>query len=82
MNNPAAFPTVETAPNGSVSIEPGMSLRDYFAAQILPVIYRQTAEDWDEGKINGEDTSQENMAKEAYQLADAMLAERKRVGKK
>ena len=82
MNNQPAFPLIETAPNGSQSIEPGMTLRDYFAAQVLPVIYRQTAEDWDEGKINGEDTSQESMAKEAYQLADAMLAERKRVGKK
>lgn len=80
MNNPAAFPIVETAPNGSVSIEPGMTLRDYFAAQVLPVIYKQTADDYDDGKINEKDAAPRGMAYEAYKIADAMLAERERGG--
>ncbi|MDO4795553.1 MAG: hypothetical protein Q4A28_06385 [Brachymonas sp.] len=78
MNNPAAFPLIETAPNGSVSIEPGMALRDYFAAHVLPVIYKQTADDYDEGKINSKDADPKCMAHEAYKIADAMLAEREK----
>ena len=81
MNNQPAFPIIETAPDGSQSIETGMSLRDYFAAQVLPTIYKQTADDYDDGKINEKDADPSGMANKAYRIADAMLAERERGGK-
>lgn len=78
MNNQPAFPIVEPGPEGVASVEPGMTLRDYFAAQVLPTIYKQTADDYDEGKINAKEAGPKGMAYEAYKIADAMLAERER----
>ncbi len=78
MNYPSAFPILEQGGNGLELTDPGMTLRDYFAVQALPAIYRQTAVDFDEGKISVEDVSPNAMAREAYQIADAMLAERER----
>ena len=60
MDNPNAFPT---ANGGS-----GMSLRDYFAAQVLPHLH-----------IAGPETAErklKSIAEMAYRIADAMLAER------
>lgn len=46
----------------------GLTARDYFAAQILPAVYAA-------GVANGF-CDQDAMAKEAYELADAMLEAR------
>lgn len=79
MNNPSAFPTVETGPDGRQSVEVGMSLRDYFAAQALSVAY---AAYWECRRELPEVPKNwaKALAKEAYALADAMLAERQRKG--
>lgn len=75
----SAFPQVKSEQVGSggeyhteISSRGGMSLRDYFAAQVLPQVYA-TAEP---------DTFQHEhwryyLARDAYALADAMLAARK-----
>jgi hypothetical protein len=61
-----AFPTPET--NSHYSTD-GMSLRDYFAGQALPAVYTYHAHnDW----------TLKNVVERAYQLADAMLAERQK----
>lgn len=50
----------------------GMSLRDYFAAQALTGVLQARA------LLNGPDSlgSQEDVAEECYELADAMIAQR------
>lgn len=61
--NPPAFPNRgDNSPNNE--IYDGMSLRDYFAGQVLSNSYPYT-------KLTGE-----QLAKEAYQIADLMLKER------
>jgi len=63
MSNVPAFPTDDSNNDGSI-IEPrtsGMSLRDYFAAKIIPML------NW---------SSLDESAKRAYLIADAMLHER------
>ena len=62
-----AFPT-------HLNLTQGMSLRDYFAAKALPAIYKDTCEcgrveGWVEGWRN-------EVAAEAYAMADAMLKAR------
>jgi hypothetical protein len=49
----------------------GVSLRDYFASTVLPAVYTTSV-------TLGLETSQESIVQEAYELADAMLAERER----
>ena len=70
MNNPPAFPTG----TGVTPYNPGMTLRDYFAAQALT-----GAQIWD-AVINGKNAqfsaSTEKLAKVAYAVADAMLKAR------
>lgn len=51
----------------------GMTLRDYFAAKALHGIMQADAWETDDGELI---YSNESYAKEAYELADAMLAER------
>ena len=55
----------------------GMSLRDWFAGQIAPTIWREFQEDGTSAKFpewkNG-------VAIESYRIADAMLAEREKGG--
>jgi len=46
----------------------GMSLRDYFAAQVLPAVYAHA--------LNEGVESQDAIVAEAYELADAMLEQR------
>ena len=64
---PSAFPILERGGNGLELTSAGMSLRDYFAAQAMPVLLAQLAEypvqNWRTGDI----------ALDAYQMADAML---------
>ena len=49
----------------------GMSLRDYFAGQVIACVY---------GDYLDAEPSPQEIAKIAYEIADAMLAERKRGG--
>lgn len=66
-----AFPSVlyshERAENWSTD---GMSLRDWFAGRVLPQI-------WADDRCHDEEAmTLDEMAHEAYRMADAMLAER------
>lgn len=63
-NNPFAFPFV-----ANDLVNPGLSLRDYFAAHIAAGMVTDK-EQWG--------ANPETMAANAYQLADAMLKERER----
>lgn len=80
MNNPSAFPIVETGPDGRQSVEVGMSLRDYFAAAAFPSIYKEFWSSHRAGEFQLCDKWPEGLAREAYRIADAMLAERERGG--
>jgi hypothetical protein len=55
--------------------EQGMTLRDYFAAQSLPAIFRDYWEDVRAGRYSSEHW-QMGIAKSAYLMADAMLKAR------
>ena len=57
----AAYPAVYAA---DTSTDPGMSLRDYFAAHAMQLCFEHC-------------TNDENAAKAAYKAADAMLEARK-----
>ena len=63
-----AFP-LETTASG-VFFESGMSLRDYFAAAAIPECFSLVREN------ERADGAAERIARMAYELADAMLAER------
>ena len=69
--SPKAFPVLERGYSGLDLVDPGMSLRDYFAAQAIGPLLRQnetySAENWRTG-----------IAIDAYAMADAMLAARER----
>jgi hypothetical protein len=64
MNNPPAFPYTQI--QGSMTYT-GMSLRDYFAAKVLPQCFEVS-------------TTTDIAAKEAYRMADAMLKAREENG--
>lgn len=53
----------------------GMSLRDYFAAKVLPQVLANVASGALK-TLDGADASEKDLAQAAYALADAMLAER------
>ena len=67
----SAFPVLERGGNGLDLTDPGMSLRDYFAAQAIGPLLQQietyTHENWRLG-----------LAIDAYAIADAMLEARER----
>ena len=66
----AAFPALCHSING-IPLAPGMYLRDYFAAKAMQSMVR----------LNGMDSieyHQRGVASQAYKMADAMLAERKK----
>ena len=76
----AAFPASPTyGPNGNlfrpadIGCE-GMSLRDWFAGQVAPVIWKQYQEDGTAVKFPN---WKEGVSVEAYRIADAMLEARK-----
>lgn len=66
----SAFPLPDCCASGTY-LEGGMSLRDYFAAQVLPAVYERAqiiavrSDKW-EGYV----------AEKVYAIADAMLRER------
>lgn len=57
--------------------QPGMSLRDYFAGQAASAYAVQL---WESGETENKVWAYEVVAKSAYSLADAMLAERAKKG--
>ena len=67
----SAFPVLERGGSGLELTDPGMTLRDYLAAQAMGPMLRYAAsyppESWRTG-----------IALEAYAMADAMLAARER----
>lgn len=69
--NPPAFPVPDLYyPNGQVQFgTDGMSLRDYFAAQVVSAIDQRRMGVAFKG-------TPDSIAEEAYQLADAMLRAR------
>lgn len=70
MSDIQAFPSDEKAGDGSHwASHSGMSLRDWFAGQVLPAIWLNNYQ-----QELGLDLSQ--IASDAYMQADAMLAER------
>lgn len=62
LNTEPAFPV-----NGATSWYPGMTLRDYFAAQALPIVLKNIMKDVDW------ELCPQWAAKEAYNVADAMI---------
>jgi hypothetical protein len=69
-----AFPTDHSRDEHYTNITGGMSLRDYFAAQALPGVLQARA------LMNGPDAigTQEDVAEECYEIADAMVLERQK----
>lgn len=74
----SAFPVFDSNRAGMdyECMDPGMTLRDYFAAQVLPAIYKDFWESYREGEHDPDENWQKYIAKSAYQLADAMMKER------
>ncbi len=79
-DNPPAFPSLMVA-NGT-----GMTLRDYFAAKLAPVLFKMNMESMIGAVVENKGTLTENMVAEgvrnvaasAYQMADALLKEREK----
>ena len=66
MNNPSAFPSAGYGASG-------MTLRDYFAGQALAGMLPARDES---GRVAYVELTPDEIAKSAYKIADAMLAER------
>lgn len=67
----SAFPVLERGGSGLELTDPGMTLRDYFAAQAIGPLLQQIKTYPDENWRLG-------IAMDAYAIADAMLAARER----
>ena len=67
----SAFPVLERGGSGLELTDPGMALRDYFAAQAIGPLLQQIETYPDENWRMG-------IAIDAYAMADAMLAVRER----
>lgn len=65
-----AFPTTRELGDGSSIVTSGMTLRDYFAAKAMSAM---ACADADNGRFRD---GHERTAQFAYDMADAMLAER------
>lgn len=75
MDNPYAFPSEATYIK-----DRGMTLRDYFAAAALTGLLSYVSrDDWEDGKFNKQ-VAEKQYVGTAYELADAMLAERAKGG--
>jgi len=79
MNNPPAYPTnnwTQIAPYSSGYSE-GMTLRDYFAAKAMQSWITVTVQRYiHQGQLQIDMPSRDVIAKEAYEMADAMLKAR------
>lgn len=67
MENPQAFPGAYKNNDETVDFEPGMTLRDYLAGQMLAGMIANSY---------SRAITDDAIAKEAYSIADAMLKER------
>lgn len=57
----------------------GMTLRDYFAAQVLPTVYQTLMEDALRGEsVFYDENWRVDLARNVYKMADAMLEARKK----
>jgi hypothetical protein len=75
MNNEPAFPVFPETGGGHAAAFQGMTLRDYFAAKALAIMW----DAYDKGYCGMEDSDKLNIkmvSEGAYQLADAMLKAR------
>ena len=71
-----AYPTISNVENKQDWItEEGMTLRDYFAGQALTLVWDAMDKGYS-GFIDKDDVSSDEIARGAYQLADAMIKER------
>ena len=61
---------------GELHLMPGMSLRDYFAGQALPAALAAQASAATANLLSQRDGSESMAASLAYNISDAMLAER------
>lgn len=76
IDNPPAFPTDGRIQHGTAY--DGMSLRDWFAGQAIGAIVAATSAGQHHPIFPGEETRiVDAMARDAYQIADAMLSARK-----
>ena len=70
----AAFPILERGGNGLDLTDPGMTLRDYFAGQVIGAAFSDLFIGW---RTRGEPVVEDwptGLAIDAYRVADAMLA--------
>lgn len=67
----SAFPVLERGGSGLELTDPGMTLRDYFAAQAIGPLLQQI-------KTHPDENWRMGIAIDAYAMADAMLAARER----
>ena len=68
LNGGPAFPFAATDPSNVPMQAQGMTLRDWFAGQALAIVHRRFGE--------GSKPGLEDIAMQAYFIADAMLNER------
>lgn len=73
--NPAAFPCTGEGFGSELYTQKGMTLRDYFAGQALATVLLGNHYD-ENGYALSADMRPKAYAQDAYQIADAMLAER------
>lgn len=71
----AAFPC-DGGVDSNLYPDPGMTLRDYFAAKALPVLITITSAGQHGSPCKDGETYHQAFAREAYELADAMLRAR------
>ena len=69
----SAFPVLERGGSGLELIDPGMTLRDYFAAQVVSAVFHGVFEDWRQNKAGIQEDWPTGIAVDAYRVADAML---------
>lgn len=74
----AVFTGIDSEGNERFEIAPsgGMTLRDYFAAHLMPTIYTSYCADVDRGRAKYHDDQLDILAKDAYEFADALLKAR------
>jgi hypothetical protein len=76
-----AFPTPAFSINDEARVtavggEGGMDLRDYFAAKALQVVYEKNWDMFMNETFDNPEEAVEGAAKDAYELADAMMKAR------
>lgn len=77
LSDPCAFPVNIPVDNGAIYFDPGMTLRDYFAGQLIAkMAERRFLGLGDDRNRFGVQEVPELAAKDAYMIADAMLTER------